>query len=116
MTTNVLEAQTRTKQEVVAQSTITGDRARRKANGYLTKHVSMFFGAENPVFLPLERPIWQVSVIFLRYHLGPVPLAFLDVDAITGEVIPFTDNQIQELRRRAHAFVKCHSLHPTPSS
>ena len=95
---------------VLVQPSITADQARRRANGYLTKHVSMYFGATDALFLPLERPIWQVSVVFLRNHLGPVHLAFLDVDANTGEVIPMTDQEIHQLRQRAHAYVTNHTL------
>lgn len=110
MVTKVIESQNGTHPIAVNQPAITGDRARRKANGYLGMHISMFFGADDPVFFPLERPVWQVSVYFLRYEIGPVKLAFLDVDALSGEVIPFTDSQIQEIRQRANAFVKCHTL------
>lgn len=115
MNTHVIEAPTRVKLQPIIHPTLTGDQARRKANGYLTKHASMYFGAVNPIFLPLARPVWQLSVIFLRDQIGPVQLAFLDIDALSGEVIPFTADQIQELRSRAHAFVTCHTLPTTPS-
>lgn len=100
----------------VPTSSITGEQARRRANGYLTKSVSMYFGAVDPLFLPLESPIWQVSVIFLRNQLGPVHLGFLDIDAQTGQVVPLTDQQIHQLRQRAHAYVTSHSLSTTARS
>lgn len=93
---------------------VTGDQARRRANGYLTKYVSMYFGATNALFLPLEPPIWQLSVIFRRNQLEPVQLGFLDIDAQTGQVIPLTDQQIHQLRQRAHAYVISHSRSTTP--
>lgn len=115
MNTQVMDPPTRVKPQPIIHPTLTGDQARRKANGYLTKHVSMYFGAENPIFLPLARPVWQLSIIFLRDQIGPVQLAFVDVDALSGEVLPLTADQIQELRSRAHAFVTCHTLPTTPS-
>lgn len=93
-------------QHVSLPTSITGEEARLKANGYLTKHVGMFFGATSPLFLPLDKPVWQLTIFFQRYGIGPVQLAFLDVDAETGQVIPLTDAQIQRTQGRARAFAK----------
>lgn len=109
----LLRSPSESTQNFVSTASITEDQARRRANGYLTKAVSMYFGAVDPLFLPLESPVWQISIIFLRNQLGPVHLGFLDVDAQTGQVVPLSDQQIHQLRQRAHAYVTSHSLSTT---
>lgn len=86
------------------ESVIRSDQALRKANGYLTLHVGMFFRAEEPVFLPLASPVWQALVQFQMYDIGPFPVSLLDIDATTGEVVPFTDDHIDLILDRADAY------------
>jgi hypothetical protein len=95
------------------QGFVLAEYARRKANGYLVQSVNMYLGAEEPIFLPLARPVWQVEVYFKMDDLGPFAVEFLDVDARTGEVIPYTEQQIQQIYERTDAFVKSSSLPPT---
>ncbi len=107
MTVATLEPTNGIHQESLPQPTITGERATYKANGYLTMHVGMFFGAEEPNLLALpDRLVWQVLVTFLMYDVGPFPVGFLDVDANTGQVVPFTETQIEMILNRTDAFVK----------
>lgn len=88
---------------------ITEEQATYKANNYLTKYVSVSFGAANPVLLPLERLTWQVEIYFQLPRMARFSLAFLDVDAETGEVVPFTDEQIDNYLYRANAYAKRHA-------
>ena len=108
MTTGILEAPARPQKSQLVTPALTGEQATRKANGYLTMYVGMFFGATDPVLLPLTRPIWQVLVYFQMYDIGPFNVGFLDVDAMTGVVSPIADEQIETILDRADAFVKGH--------
>lgn len=96
-------------QESRVSPALSADQATRKANGYLVMEVGMFFGAKDPVFLPLTRPVWQVMVYFQMYDVGPLNVGFLDVDAITGQVIPLPVDQIETMLDKADAFVICYS-------
>lgn len=110
-----LEATNGFHQETLLPPRLSGERATYKANGYLGKHIGMFYGASEPELFYLEDgPIWQVVVCFQQYHVGPVRLAFLDVNALSGEVIPLTETQICQIRSRAHAYIKHHPLRAAP--
>ena len=98
------------------QGFVLAEYARHKANRYLAQYVNMYLGAEKPVFLPLLRPVWQVEVYFKMDDFGPFAVEFLDVDARTGEVIPYTQQQIQEIYERTDAFVKSSALSSTHTS
>ncbi|MCB9149470.1 MAG: hypothetical protein H6645_00325 [Caldilineaceae bacterium] len=93
---------------------ITNEQAVYVANGYLAEHVSTCFGAAEPVLLFLERLTWQVLVYFKQPFMKPFNLAFLDVDAETGKVYPFTEYQIETLLTRADAFAKLNPPSATP--
>ncbi|MEM7133948.1 MAG: hypothetical protein AAF702_47070 [Chloroflexota bacterium] len=113
MAVSTLEATLVLPEKTLPETKISGERATYKANNYLTKYVSVSFGTEDPVFLPLERPTWQVQVYFKLPRMEPLPLAFLDVDAETGEVTPFTDEQIDTYLYRANAYAQLHASSST---
>lgn len=106
MTTEILEMPVGIQERQATTPTLTGEQAIRKANGYLTMYVGMFFGATDPVLLPLEQPIWQVTAYFQMYDIGPFAVGLLDVDATTGIVKPLSNEQIETILDRADAFVK----------
>lgn len=108
MTTEILETPVGTREWRSTTPALTSEQAIRKANGYLTMYVGMFFGAIDPVLLPLEQPIWQVTAYFQMYDIGPFVVGLLDVDATTGTVEPLIDAQIETILDRADAFVKGH--------
>lgn len=91
---------------------LSATRAMAKANGYLSKYVGVLFGAETPVFLPLSRPIWQVSVTFKMNDIGPFTVGLLDVDAATGEVLPLSTEQILIIEERTDAYLKSRTYAP----
>ncbi|MEZ4706895.1 MAG: hypothetical protein R3A44_06815 [Caldilineaceae bacterium] len=95
-----------TDRELTTSLVITGDQAIYAANGYLAEYVSTCFGAAEPILLSLEQLTWQVLVYFKQPFMKPFNLAFLDVDAETGKVHPFTKHQIATLLTRADAFAK----------
>jgi hypothetical protein len=79
--------------------------ARRSASRYLDAHLSMYFSAAGPVFVPGEPPRWQVAIVFQNTNIGPLILGVMDVDAHTGEPEPLTDEMIQQLRERTSAII-----------
>lgn len=85
---------------------ISAAQAVRKANGYLGKFVGMFFGATDPIFIPEDHPLWQVTVTFQMYDVGPYTLGILDIDAHSGDVFPLAQHQIDAMQRRANAIAK----------
>lgn len=87
-------------------------RATAKANGYLSKYVGVLFGAEEPVFLQLDRPVWQLSITFKMNDIGPLTVGLLDVDAFTGEVLPLSAEQILMIQERTDAHLKRRPLSP----
>ncbi|MEM7532957.1 MAG: hypothetical protein AAF639_12330 [Chloroflexota bacterium] len=96
----------------ILKTIITADDARRKANGYLSHYVSTGYSAKDPKLPRQDKLIWQMLVIYKTPGLSPVRMGFLDIDAETGDVAPFTEEEIQLIRSRASAFVKAY----TPST
>lgn len=95
-----------------SRPTLSAARANAKANGYLSKYVGVLFGAEEPVFLGLARPVWQLSITFKMNDIGPFLVGLLDVDAITGEVLPLSAEQILIIQERTDAYLKRRTLSP----
>ena len=82
---------------------ITADAARRKANGYLTAYVSLFIKAGSSIFIPGEIPLWRMTTFLrLRGHGWVATVGFIEVNALTREVVPLTPEQITEMKGRAH--------------
>lgn len=113
MTVQILEAPESVELHAPQQTRISGERATYKANNYLARHVSTCYGATAPELLLLDKEVWQVLVHFKTPNLGPLRVGFLDVDAETGKVISFTDEQIEIIRDQASAFVKHHTSSST---
>ncbi len=85
---------------------VSPDAARRRANSYLSLEVAMEFQPGEPLLVWRDRPVWRMPV---NLHLRPLgelaTLGTIEVDAMTRAVIPFSDNQIQQMRERAHELV-----------
>ena len=109
MAIQTVETKENVHQKNPSETKITGERAIYKANNYLTKRVSISFAASDPVLLPLNKLVWQVLVYFKLPYMEQLPVAFLDVDAETGEVYPFSDEQIELYLNRADAYAKLHA-------
>jgi hypothetical protein len=92
---------------VDAQGYVLGEYARRRANGYLSREVSLFYSATAGLFVPVARPLWQFSIEVRLPRLGVLgSMGTIDVDAQTGEVVPLTHKQIKRIRERADALVE----------
>lgn len=85
---------------------ILAEYARRQAERYLNEHVAMFFNAADPVFVLGKSALWQTTIVFKMYDIGPFALAFLDINAKTGDVFPLTQEQILKIKERTHAIVE----------
>lgn len=76
--------------------------ARRHANGYLTLEVGTLLGADEPVLVWGERPVWRLTVNLHLPHRGKVAaVGTLDVDATQGTVLPPSDEELQQMQERA---------------
>lgn len=113
MRAQMLEAPQCVELDTPQQTRISGERATYRANNYLARYVSTCYGATAPELLLLDREIWQVLVYFKTPNIGPLRVGFLNVDAKTGQVIPFTDEEIKTIRDQASAFVKHHTSSST---
>lgn len=109
----VLAPSTALIQFVPGSSTISSGQAIRKGNGYLGMYVGMFFGAENPILVPGAPSVWQVTITFQMYNTGPFILGTLDINALTGEVVPLSKQTIAKLQARANALAQCPSSSAT---
>lgn len=91
---------------VDAQGYVLGEYARRQASRYLGDYLSMYYEGAEPLFIPGDPPMWQVTIIFKMYDVGPFTLGVLDVDAKTGEPLPLSTEQIERIRERTRAIVR----------
>ena len=91
---------------------VLGEYARRRASRYLDDHISMYFSGENPVLVESPSPVWQVAITFKRYSLGPFTPSVMNVDARTGEPIPLSNEQLEQIREQTRAFIR-HQTPPT---
>lgn len=109
----ILAAEKQHQLPVDQQGYVLAEYARRKANSYLGREVSLFYSVTNGVFIPLVRPIWQFMIQVQLPRLGTLGMmGAIDVDAQTGEVMPLTRKQIKQIRERADALVQFHTQTP----
>jgi len=81
--------------------------AQRTANAYLGLDVSMALRASNPMLmLGGQRPIWRLFIDLHWYKQGKIAtLGTVDVDALCDEVIPLSNNEIENLRIKANDLI-----------
>jgi hypothetical protein len=85
---------------------VSPDVARRSANGYLVTDVSMTLHATDPMLVIGKQPVWRFSLEMRLSGLGAVAtLGTLEVDAQTGEVRSFSDEEIRAIQDRANAII-----------
>ena len=81
--------------------------AKRNANGYLSMDVAMAIVADEPVLIWGERPLWRMTTSLLLSEWGRVAqVGAIDVDAMTGAIIPLTSHQIQTMQDRANELTR----------
>ena len=90
--------------------------ARRGANGYLSMDVAMAIVADDPILVWGERPVWRMTTSLLLADWGRVAqLGTIDVDAMTGDIIPLTAEQIAAIQERANELATRLTLETAPS-
>lgn len=92
------------------------EEARRRANSYLAQYVSTGYRAIEPELVPLEGPIWRFVIQYKAPTLSAIRVGLLEVNALTGEVLPLTINQIETIRDRARAYLTCNAPSPTAAN
>jgi hypothetical protein len=107
----IAEAESQGKLPVAAQGYVPAEYARRRANGYLTDHLSLHYSATGGAFVRLSRPVWQFAIRFRLPRLSSAGMmGTLDVDAQTGEPIPLAPEQLEQIRDCTHAFIRAQPL------
>jgi hypothetical protein len=90
--------------------------ARRRANGFLTGHITIMALAGEPMLILGEPPVWQVPITLRLPGLRqPSIIGMLQVDTDTGEVIPLTSEEVKQLQELAHALATHLTLPTTPT-
>lgn len=83
---------------------VSPDVARRSVNGYLGSEVAMSMLAHNPRLVVDGQPLWRFDIDLCLPELGYIAtLGSIDVDALTGAVVPLNLNQLTSLQERAGA-------------
>ena len=82
---------------------ISPDVARRRAGGYLSREVALFLIAGEPELILGERVLWRVPTILRLRGLGEIAVVgSINIDALSGEPIPLSPEQIDTIRERAN--------------
>lgn len=90
-----------------AGTAITEIIARRIANGYLSRHVGIAFGAVSGVYIPLTTPVWQFAIEFRLPRLGQLGImGTIDINVETGVPLPLSATEIRKIQERANAIVQ----------
>lgn len=97
------------------QGYVLAEYARRQASGYLATQLGLFYEGADPVFVPSDPPLWQITIVFQMYNVGPYILGLLDVNAKTGTPKSLTNTQIEYIQERARAIVRHQTPAPTTS-
>ena len=85
---------------------VSPDSARRKANGYLTMHVSMALLAGKPVLVLNHRPVWRIPLEMKLDNTGHVAtFGMIEVDAQTREITPLTPHQIRMIQDQVNELI-----------
>lgn len=96
--------------------TIPPEVARRRVNGYLGLEVALFMTGDEPMLILGERPIWRVPTSLRLRGFGKVAaVGAVDVDAVTGQVLPLSEDQINKMRAYANV-IATHLTSPTDST
>jgi hypothetical protein len=82
--------------------------AKIKANRYLGDYVAFFASVEGrPVWVDGEPPMWCVATaLYLRGHGKVCELGPMYVNALTGEVVPLSNDEISTRQKRARHAAK----------
>jgi len=107
----------RVEAQFAGEITVSPTIAQRHAAGFLAGHITMMVLAGEPVLVWGEQPVWRVPACLHLPDLGEVSIVgFIEVDALTGEIIPFSPDQIAAMQRRANDIATRFTLSATPAS
>jgi hypothetical protein len=89
-----------------------------KARVYVSDEIAFFAGAEDrPVLINGTPPVWRVeTALRLWWRNLVLPLGPVDVNAVTGEVIPLANHEIQSRRRQVEYVASPAQLEAAPAS
>lgn len=73
--------------------------AQRTANSYLLTTVASGVETASPILIPDDLPIWRMRAQLCQRE-RTVGVGAIDVDARTGQVVPLTAAQIEDMRDR----------------
>lgn len=93
------------------------DTARRRANGYLGVHVGLLLGTSDPRLIVGNPSIWKLAVNLHLPNIGYVgQVGTIAVDAISGDVLPLSNETLTAMKERAHDFIVHFSPTAEPAS
>lgn len=96
---------------------VSSDEARRHANGYLVTNVSMTLHATDSMLVMGEQSVWRFSLAMRLPGFGTVTtLGTIEVDAQSGEVRSFSDEEIRAIQDRANAVIARLTQSTTPTN
>ena len=78
--------------------------AKVKVTGYVAEQIAFFATAEGqPQWIAGTPPVWRVATMLrLRGQGNVCDLGFVDVNALTGDVVPLSEKEIILRQKRAH--------------
>lgn len=85
---------------------VSPETARRRANGYLAMHVALLLGTSDPRLLMGDPLTWKLSVNLHLPSIGYVgQVGTIQINALTGDVIPLSATDIQLYQERAYDLI-----------
>jgi hypothetical protein len=86
-----------------ANGFILPSQAKVKATGYVAEHIAFFARAEGqPQWLEGVPPLWRVAIaMWLRGQGNVCDLGFVDVNAISGDILPLSEDELATRQKRA---------------
>jgi len=82
---------------------VSPDTARHRANGYFNREVALFLIAGEPELILGEQALWRVPAILRLRGFGEIAaVGSMSIDALSGEPIPLSPEQIDTVRERAN--------------
>ena len=86
---------------------VSPDSARRRVNRYLSTYVSMTTYAADPILnINDKRSCWRLSIHMRLPEIGHVAtLGVIDIDAMTCEIIPLSNERIRSIQDQANDII-----------
>lgn len=94
-----MEMQTTTDSPSTIPATVSFTVAQRAADTYLFTTIAPGIETASPILAPGDRPTWRMRVRVCQRELTTT-VGTIDVDAQTGQVVPLTAEQVEDMRDR----------------